>query len=169
MALVMCDVDCGSNTPSMVKKVLAWKAADPEASKSLWDGLQRCNEHLGRLLTAPSSSLADFQEAFAQIRARIRDMGDRSGVPIEPPEQTQLLDAASKVQGVAGGVVPGAGGYDAIVLLVKDDAETKGALEKFLQEWSLEKGSNVRLLGTKGELEGARVEDGHARVYTDWV
>lgn len=168
MALVMCDVDCGSHTPSMVKKVIAWKASDPVGSKELWDSLQGCNEHLGRLLTSGSSSMQDFEKAFSEIRSRIREMGTRSGVPIEPPEQTELLDAVTAaVDGVAGGVVPGAGGYDAIVLLVKDDAETTKAIKEFLAQWSKEKGSNVRLLGTKGELEGARIEDGKG--YGEWV
>ena len=166
MALVMCDVDCGSQTVGMVKKVLEWRKQDPEGSKKLWNSLQTCNEKLGSLLTSGPES--EFESAFANIRAHIREMGTRSGVPIEPPEQTELLDAVTKgVQGVAGGVVPGAGGYDAIVLLVKDDRETLGEIERFLAKWSKEKGSNVKLLGTKGELEGARVEDGGK--YGQWV
>ena len=168
MALVMCDVDCGSQTVGMVKKVLEWRKSDPSGSKKLWDELQTCNETLGRLLTSGSSSKKEFEGAFEAIRSRIREMGSKSGVPIEPPEQTELLDGLTKgVDGVAGGVVPGAGGYDAVVLLVKDDRETLGAIEKFLVEWSKEKGSNVKLLGTKGELEGVRKEDGGK--YGAWV
>ena len=168
MTLVMCDVDCGSQTVSMVKQVLAWRKGDPEGSKKLWDELQGCNERLGKLLASGSTSEKEFEGAFEEIRKRIRDMGTRSGVPIEPPEQTELLDALTKgVDGVAGGVVPGAGGYDAVVLLVKDDKETMDAIGEFLAKWSKEKGSNVKLLGTKGELEGARTEDGTE--YGAWV
>lgn len=156
MALAMCDVDCGSETVGMVKQVLAWKKDDPEGSKKLWDELQACNEALAKKLTA-GAGIEEFREAFGEIRERIREMGINSGVPIEPKEQTELLDAVTAgVEGLAGGVVPGAGGYDAIVLLVKDDEETLSALEKFLEKWSKEKGSNVKLLGTRGELEGAR-------------
>ena len=160
MALVMCDVDCGSNTPSMVKKVLAWRASDPTGSKTLFEELQKCNEHLGKLLTAtPTPSLLVFEKAFAEIRTRIRVMGDKSGVPIEPREQTELLDAVTvAVEGVAGGVVPGAGGYDAIVLLVRDDEKTMEQIRRFLEGWGRVVEGNFRLLGTKGELEGARVE-----------
>jgi phosphomevalonate kinase len=168
MALVMCDVDCGSQTVGMVKRVLEWRKSDPSGSKKLLDELQTCNENLGRLLTSGSSSEKEFEGAFEAIRRRIREMGSRSEVPIEPPEQTELLDGLTKgVDGVAGGVVPGAGGYDAVVLLVKDDRETLGAIEKFLVKWSKEKGSNVKLLGTKGELEGVREEDGGK--YKAWV
>jgi phosphomevalonate kinase len=159
MALVMCDVDCGSETVGMVKKVLEWKKSDPEGSKKLWDSLQSCNETLAEKLTS-GASLEEFQEAFAAIRENIRDMGSRSGVPIEPAEQTELLDAVTRgVKGVAGGVVPGAGGYDAIVLLVNEDKETLSEVEAFLENWSEKKNSNVKLLGTRGELEGARRED----------
>lgn len=160
MALVMCDVDCGSNTPSMVKKVLAWCKADPVGSKALMDDLQSCNDNLERQLAAPEIDMQKLGQAFEAIRSRIREMGEKSGVPIEPKEQTELLDAVTRgVVGVAGGVVPGAGGYDAIVLLVKDDHHMRGELKGFLKKWSKDKGSNVRLLDTEGELEGARVEE----------
>ena len=37
----------------------------------------------------------------------MREMGTLSGVPIEPPEQTELLDACISQPGVVGGGVPG--------------------------------------------------------------
>lgn len=37
----------------------------------------------------------------------MRTMGELSGVPIEPPEQTKLLDACVSLAGVIGGGVPG--------------------------------------------------------------
>ena len=37
----------------------------------------------------------------------MREMGTLAGVPIEPPEQTALLDACTSVAGVIGGGVPG--------------------------------------------------------------
>lgn len=158
MSLVMCDVDCGSQTVGMVKQVLQWRKQDPSGSKALWDELQSCNDTLGSTLS--SGSFDGLKAAFSAIRGKIRDMGQRSGVPIEPPEQTELLDALMKsAEGVAGGVVPGAGGYDAVVLLIKDDKDTLNAIENFLVKWCAEKKSNVKLLGTKGELEGARVEN----------
>lgn len=158
MALLMCDVDCGSETVGMVKKVLEWRKKDPEGSKKLMDELQVCNVRLGEILAA--GEVKELEGAFEAIRGHIRDMGTRSGVPIEPVEQTELLDAVTKgVEGVAGGVVPGAGGYDAIVLLVKDDKDTTDQINAFLAKWSAEKKSNVKLLGVKGELEGARAED----------
>ncbi len=154
----------------MVKKVLAWRSADPSGSKTLWDELQGANMHLGQLLASSSptspKSLQNLKTAFSDIRKRIREMGTLSCVPIEPPEQTELLDALTEVDGVVGGVVPGAGGYDAVVLLVQDDARTRSKIDAFLTTWSAAKKQNVRLLQTQGELEGARVEDGD---YGEWA
>jgi phosphomevalonate kinase len=41
------------------------------------------------------------------IRDGMRAMGKSSGVPIEPHEQTELLDACCALPGVIGGGVPG--------------------------------------------------------------
>jgi len=166
MALVMCDVDCGSETVGMVKKVLEWRKQDPTNAGTIWDQLQRENETLAKQLLSGSST--ELSKTFTAIRTHIRDMGTRSTVPIEPREQTALLDAVTDgVDGVYGGVVPGAGGYDAIVLLVKDDEETISKLRAFLEEWSSSRGENVKLLGVKGEMEGARKE--HQTKYRGWI
>jgi hypothetical protein len=38
---VMCDVDCGSQTPGMAKNVLEWRKAKPGEAALLWNALQR--------------------------------------------------------------------------------------------------------------------------------
>ena len=48
----------------------------------------------------------------------MKKMGSKSNVPIEPDSQTHLLDECERRQGVVGSGVPGAGGYDAIWVLV---------------------------------------------------
>ncbi|GKU05399.1 phosphomevalonate kinase [Fusarium langsethiae] len=163
--LRMCDVDCGSKTVGMVKKVLAWKASNPEESKNLWDELQKRNEQL--IATLNAGDVAELPEKITAVREKIREMGSASDVPIEPESQTELLDALSTVEGVYGGVVPGAGGYDALALLMKDDEETKQRVEVFLEKWATEKGTKVKLLGVKGEMEGVRSES--LDVYAGWV
>ncbi|CUA66898.1 phosphomevalonate kinase [Rhizoctonia solani] len=96
------------------------------------------------------------------IRDGMRAMGKSSGVPIEPPEQTQLLDACCALPGVVGGGVPGAGGYDAIWLLVlqpQDEAlacSVVSSVEKLWQGWT---GMSVSpLLATESLERGARKE-----------
>jgi phosphomevalonate kinase len=165
MTLVMCDVDCGSQTVGMVKKVLEWRKSEPEASKSLWDALNAENENLA--IKLGEGVAEDISASLNKIRGYIREMGEKSGVPIEPAEQTVLLDSLAAVDGVAGGVVPGAGGYDAVALLIKDDATTINTVKAFLKKWSTTNNTNVKLLDVKGEMEGARKEK--TERYTGWV
>lgn len=70
--------------------------------------------------TNPSvgSTLHRICEAFSQVRALLREMGTSAGVPIEPPEQTEILNATQAIPGVLIAGVPGAGGYDAICVVV---------------------------------------------------
>jgi phosphomevalonate kinase len=109
----------------------------------------------------------EIREKVRGVRELIRKMGEKSGVPIEPESQTELLDALEGVEGVYGGVVPGAGGYDALALLVRDDDETTERLKEFLERWSKEKGGRVSLLVVKGEMEGVRME--RVEEYQGWT
>lgn len=162
VALRMIDVDCGSQTVGMVKKVLAWRSAQPEAANALWNELQQKNEALAAVLREGKTD--QIRGATNAIRALVRKMGTESDVPIEPPSQTELLDDLEGIDGVYGGVVPGAGGYDAIALLVKDDEQTTAKINEFLRGYTKGK---ARLLGVKGEMEGVRRED--ISLYDGWL
>jgi phosphomevalonate kinase len=165
VTLRMCDVDCGSQTVGMVKKVLQWRESSPADSKKLWDELELRNVKLGAVLS--EGKIDEIRPAVADIRELIRAMGSQSDVPIEPPSQTELLDALTKVEGVHNGVVPGAGGYDAIALLMKDDEATEKRVKDFVAKWSEEKGGQVKLLDVRGEMEGVRKEN--IREYDGWI
>jgi len=179
LRLVMCDVDCGSQTVGMVKRVLAWRKENADDAKSLWDSLQKQNTKLATSLTLFSegtSSSKDIEECFASIRRLIRDMSNKSGVPIEPESQTKLLDACTTLDSVIGGVVPGAGGYDAIALLVTDDnGQDLSELQTFLeQKWNVQDHGvavgtmgTVRPLKVREEMEGVKVETGIE--YGEWI
>ncbi|KDN41596.1 ribosomal protein S5 domain 2-like protein [Tilletiaria anomala UBC 951] len=52
LAMVLADVDTGSNTPSLVSKVLAWKKAKPEWAKQLYSVLDNSNQSLADGLLA---------------------------------------------------------------------------------------------------------------------
>ncbi|KAG2735503.1 hypothetical protein G9P44_001717 [Scheffersomyces stipitis] len=64
-------------------------------------------------------------EAIKNIRSNLRKLTELSGAAVEPKEQTKLLDDCNSLHGSLGGVVPGAGGYDAISLLVVDDSASQ--------------------------------------------
>ena len=101
LRLVMCDVDCGSKTPGMVKKVLQWRKEKPEEAGKIWTELQKRNEALAaelvRLAKEDSANYAPLTECIGKIRGLIREMSEASGVPIEPEEQTQLLGLLRKM------------------------------------------------------------------------
>lgn len=92
----------------------------------------------------------------------MREMGEASDVPIEPPMQSALLDACSALPGVVGAGVPGAGGYDAIwVLAVTPGVEgAEGAsplveVERTLVGW---REMSVRPLSREAWVVGGRAQ-----------
>lgn len=177
LRLVMCDVSCGSQTPGMVKKVLAWRKENSEEAERIWTDLHSANENLAKELRAVAESKSDTNDyaslrlCLRSIRKHIRLMSDKSGVPIEPPAQTKLLDACEAVSGVIGGTVPGAGGYDAIALLIEDKEGTVAELKRLFEGWefkgAVEGGGKVSMLGVREEMEGVREES--TAIYTQYA
>lgn len=93
------------------------------------------------------AALQSTQQAIESIRAGMREMSEASGVPIEPEEQTRLLDECSRCPGVIGAGVPGgkqffqirlttAGGYDAIWILAVDDDAVVSRVEDVWSSWT---------------------------------
>lgn len=188
LTLLMGDVCGGSETPKLVSTVLKWRKDKPERSLKVWTDLNNANMKLVELLdaldklsdsdsenyvtilqqaaTLPSAQLtgilAQFVEAFGDIRKGLKTMTEESGAPIEPSSQTEILDQACKFPGVLGGVVPGAGGYDAICLLVAtsavDDIKTRTKQDDVLK--------NVTWLNLREENVGLRTED--LSIYNDY-
>lgn len=117
VSLLMGDVARGSETPGMVKQVLKWKEENPEVSQQLFEELNKANMDLAKALDAQQGDYDQIREAIRKIRGYLQHLTSLTCVPIEPPKQTELLDKASSIQGVLGGIVPGAGGDDAICVL----------------------------------------------------
>ncbi|KAF1792530.1 Ribosomal protein S5 domain 2-type fold [Phytophthora cactorum] len=78
--------------------------------------------------------LLRLSEAFSRFRDLMREMGTSAGVPIEPPEQTAILDATLAIPGVLLAGVPGAGGYDAICVVVIHEHALR-AVEDLWVQW----------------------------------
>jgi phosphomevalonate kinase len=181
ISLIMCDVDCGSETPGMVKKILSWRKENPEDAGILWGALQKGNEEfaeeLRRLSTLhdfPKQDYSNLRDIILTNRSLIQEMSSKSRVPVEPKVQSELLDACSAIPGVVGGVVPGAGGFDAITLLVMNQKSVLQELEELFATWSSsvvddggQKIGKIRLLGVKQDLEGVRIEE-HSN-YVHWT
>lgn len=199
--LVMCDVDCGSQTVGMVKQVLAWRSQNQTHADQLWERLQQQNEEVQEAMInfndvydrnagkheacldsirqgeEPSEECYDrLKVALQESRRSVQDMSSQSNVPIEPPPQTKLLDACCAIPGVLGGVVPGAGGYDAIALLVLDDDLVLHPLSEVLKTWkfgdtspSRETAGQVRALRVREEMHGAKKESGGSERHGPWL
>lgn len=190
MQMVLCDVDCGSQTPSMVRKVLEWRKQNKEEADQLWDSLQANNEKLRLELRRNAGNRADPETEAAlaaevsknariliqRSRTLLKTMTEKSGVPIEPRVQTELLDAVSAVDGVIGGVVPGAGGYDAVVLLIRDDIEVIQRLNQLFETYQSQveddfggKIDRVRMLGVRHGSDGIKNEHNNLGNYLPWL
>ncbi|KAG8826432.1 phosphomevalonate kinase [Serendipita sp. 401] len=99
--------------------------------------------------------------AIQAVRQQMKRMGELAGVPIEPDEQTRLLDSCTGVPGVIGGGVPGAGGYDAIWILIieLDDASLGSPLANVQKLWQGWQEMNVSpLLAEESLSSGLRME-----------
>ncbi|KAK9369817.1 ribosomal protein S5 domain 2-type protein [Lipomyces kononenkoae] len=98
---------------------------------------------------------AEVVGTIVQIRNYLKMMTIGSGVQIEPEEQTDLLAACCQLPGVLGGVVPGAGGYDAICLVVAE-----GAVDEIVTHTD-DEFKRVKWLELREEATGVREEDIH--------
>ena len=183
LRLVMCDVDCGSETPGMVKQVLKWRESNKEHVDGIWTALQTGNDALAAELTrlaaanvAQREDKTNYEKLCDIIKSNrelIRQMSISSGVPIEPPQQTELLDFCSTQDGVIGGVVPGAGGFDAIVLFVENDDTVVSRLKMALSRYkpadtgTAAKIGKVGVIGVREDMVGVKEES--LSVYQEWV
>ncbi|KAF3107859.1 phosphomevalonate kinase [Orbilia oligospora] len=165
IGLIMGDVQCGSSTPGMVKTVLSWRKSGGEDAELVWKQLNSRNEDLISTIKDiinNSNNNEDYIDTIKQritaIREMVRELGTKSAVEIEPESQTKLLDAAANdVEGVIGGVVPGAGGFDAVCFLYERKDGVEQSLREFLGNWKVENGV-VKALELGQEGEGVRIE-----------
>lgn len=180
LRLIMCDVDCGSQTPGMVKQVLQWRKENPEEAGLLWGAIQKGNEELcaelRRLSQIDEEDYTNLRDIIETIRSLIREMSVKSGVPIEPKVQTELLDACAQIEGVVGGVVPGAGGFDAVALVVRNSEDVLEKVKDLVADWKSSPEAvgtgeggigNVRVLGVRQEMVGLKLED--VERYEGWL
>ncbi|KAG1770440.1 ribosomal protein S5 domain 2-type protein [Suillus occidentalis] len=147
--LVLADVEAGSDTPSLVGKVLKWREHE-QSSKNLWTQIDEANRSLAVQLNILSQSHEKNRDEYEQTIRQLTSLPAQQWERISPAfyrlhQTTQvrkvplyraskwatllalklslsnkpiLLDQSIEQAGVVGGGVPGAGGYDAIWLLV---------------------------------------------------
>lgn len=88
--------------------------------------------------------LIDLRSSLRSIRAGMRELGQRSKAEIEPDEMGRILKhSIEHSNGIVGGGVPGAGGFDALYLLylsVNEDGdqesdENRLEVEEIWKDW----------------------------------
>ncbi|KAI9483232.1 MAG: Phosphomevalonate kinase [Benjaminiella poitrasii] len=87
---------------------------------------------------------------FNHVRYLLQTMSKFSEVPIEPEEQTRLLDASTNLPGVVMAGVPGAGGYDAIFCIVLSEKSK----QKVYNVWESWKELNIGPLLSRADSHG---------------
>ncbi|KIY30736.1 phosphomevalonate kinase [Cryptococcus gattii E566] len=115
--------------------------SESDYEKTMMAAAQLTSDELLNLPASPTPSrtlhlLHRLALSLSSIRALLREMSDLSGVPIEPKEQTRLLDACGQIKGVVGGGVPGAGGYDALYLLTIDYPTPLAGVDQLWADWT---------------------------------
>ncbi len=150
----------GTATTSMTSLTSAWKKGHAQEYGELMQDLNDANvdaiAYMEQLLTEKTEeNLGLFRDFFESGRALTRQLGEKSGAPIEPADVRQLI-YDSLQHGAFVCKAPGAGGKDNLVALCL----TEGDATKLKTFW---KKKGLALLDVHIQNEGVRVEsDGNA-------
>ncbi|KAG0151434.1 hypothetical protein CROQUDRAFT_651273 [Cronartium quercuum f. sp. fusiforme G11] len=103
------------------------------------------------------SAFLHLRSTMQETRTLMRKMGEAADVPIEPPSQTEMLDKCDSLAGVIGSGVPGAGGFDAVWVLVFSplDSPQIGSenVSKLWNDWTK---ASIRSLSKDARVEGGQ-------------
>ncbi|CAI4679609.1 CCQ_1a_G0042130.mRNA.1.CDS.1 [Saccharomyces cerevisiae] len=152
LTLWMGDIKNGSETVKLVQKVKNWYDSHMPESLKIYTELDHANSRfmdglskLDRLHETHDDysdqifeslerndctcqkypEITEVRDAVATIRRSFRKITKESGADIEPPVQTSLLDDCQTLKGVLTCLIPGAGGYDAIAVIAKQDVDLR--------------------------------------------
>lgn len=129
--LLMLEYSSGTDTRGSVKNVTQYLDQNSsERSEFLQSAKQTVHEVAGllRRLGAEDIDAADVQNVKGLCRSYrrlMKELGEKAGVEVEPHLATAILDSVVQVDSVLFACCPGAGGYDAlaVVVLSRDLAE----------------------------------------------
>lgn len=141
--------DKSASTTDMVKKVNAWKAAEPEAYRALIAEIDESDKKTIAFLS--DGELDDFRESFIEGRKLTKKLGSNAGTDIESDEYTALIEESEK-NGAFVARLPGAGGGDSIAALCTSPKDAERLKEFWRQDGRLE------VLNVSFGNEGVRVE-----------
>ncbi|MFH1247164.1 MAG: hypothetical protein V1644_02170 [Candidatus Micrarchaeota archaeon] len=151
-----------ASTSAMVKKINEWKASDPAGYKELMAKINEADVNSVKYLRlvneerdikAKGKLLEEFKHWFNQARLLTKELGTKSGAPIETEELTKLIDASLQ-NGAFVCRLPGAGGGDSIAAWCLGSVQTT-KLKTFWQNNPFKKVTVIKLSISN---EGVRVE-----------
>ena len=118
-------IEIGSDTRIFVKKVLEY--ANKKKKEKLYDDelfsqLNEINEKIINIfLNFLNEDYNSLKELCIKYRTILRKITEESKVDIEPKILTPLLDSLIKLEDIIYAICPGAGGYDSIIIMSKEN------------------------------------------------
>ncbi|GMH98679.1 hypothetical protein TrST_g13604 [Triparma strigata] len=139
--LLLGDVKEGSESGGMSKRVL--KGSEDGEGEILFRKLKEVNE----------KAIEGYVkgERFGEgVRSAIQSLGTITNCEIEPSVRKNVLDETENIEGVEYACVPGAGGFDAICCVVREEA-----VDEVKEVWRKE---GIDILDVQEDGEGIRIE-----------
>ncbi|CAI5485505.1 unnamed protein product [Closterium sp. Naga37s-1] len=90
----------------------------PQQPQEQQESLNSQEQQGGDIRNTILHALLTLRSSFLSVRHLLSAMGAAAATPIEPPQQTALLDATMQQPGVVMAGVPGAGGFDSVFAVV---------------------------------------------------
>lgn len=130
LQLALLEFAKGTDTRIAVKQVVGWLDDNPDSkfnflgnSTKFVDGIENCLKKRER---------SELAELCREYRKMMKKLGEKCGVEIEPNESSPILDMLMQLGAILA-VCPGAGGYDALAILI-DSKLSKQELEALLKK-----------------------------------
>ena len=128
--------EIGSDTRIFVKKVLEY--ANKKKKNKLYDDelftqLNELNENIIKIILNDFNKDKDYillKENCIKYRSILRKISEESKVDIEPNILTPLLDDLINLNDIIYAICPGAGGYDSIIIMAKENTNKSDLIKK---------------------------------------
>ena len=129
-------IEIGSDTRIFVKKVLEY--ANKKKKNKLYDDelftqLNELNENIINIILKEFNKDKDYillKENCIKYRSILRKLSEESKVDIEPNILTPLLDDLINLNDIIYAICPGAGGYDSIIIMAKENTNKSDLIKK---------------------------------------
>ena len=129
-------IEIGSDTRIFVKKVLEY--ANKKKKNKLYDDelfthLNELNENIINIILKDFNKDKDYillKENCIKYRSILRKLSEESKVDIEPNILTPLLDDLINLNDIIYAICPGAGGYDSIIIMAKENTNISDLIKK---------------------------------------